>query len=429
MRYYRFRVWLPCITSLFFLLSTPIICAAEPFSPIAAIDAEIVEAKKKGLPKREIDSLNHQRDLLLATTDEATMKGLSIGPESQAYLQMAILDSDKGKLDEYKALLKDGNARSSSGVSSDELLTFLRGAKENEKGKPLPPKLNEARVVLREHLDEIGFKGRDLFNPNLSNQEIRNVLSQKEMGVSLGFLHEFPGMADALADFKAGKISKQGLKERIGGNLFHNGPEGGFWKKITQEFLPGAMKNAPDNNTQKLFEGTVFEGDAKGSLQYPSPRTVASAYHTSLDRLSQATGGGQVKIFEEIPFLPPHAGVAEASLENPKNTLNQFDQLAVDIDKIPMTAEQKRTLSHSIKEAKARSEDYITEVSSNIHPIENGVHIDRKDYTQRANETPESFRQRVGDAHSRYIHKVENDREPMSAISINKHCSRILKDL
>ena len=381
---------------------------SNPHPALRQIDQEIDAAVRANLPKREIDSLKHQRDLLRASTDPATLKKMGFNQSSRQGLLEGILDSDKGKLDSYKALLKDKNAKTPDGVSSDQLFDFLKGRSNDAAGK-----------VLSDLLDEMGLQGRTLFNSNLSNDQLRAILSQKEMAVALGFLHEFPGMADALGDFRKGLISAEVFKKRLSANLFHNGPQAGFWNKITTEFLPGAMRNAPDRNSLRLFEGTVFEGSGDLLVQYPTSRTPEGIFHTNLDRMSQATGGGQIKIFEELPFLPPNVAVIESSLQNPIGTLEQIARLREDLTNVPnLSIEQRRTLEAAIDENARRVRSYQDATNARIVKNDTGdLVIDGVEFKKGANESDEAFRARVRTAHETTIQEIESSELPMRRLS------------
>lgn len=226
-------------------------------------------------------SLAHQKDLLAFIGNPRTQELIKKLDVDERALMYGILDSDLGKLDRFKKLLVEKSPQ------SDRLLSVLSRKDNSPAGK-----------AFGEFLDENGFSGRGFFNPALSADEIRSGFQTH--GILVGYLHEAPGISNAIEALNQGRISKADFKKRVGANLGHNGPQAGFW-----DFLSGATSKqlASSEIGSKFFKDTIFEGDTvngKVQVKYISPITNEGLVHTVVDRLSQATSGGDTKIFYEL---------------------------------------------------------------------------------------------------------------------------------
>jgi hypothetical protein len=265
----------------------------------------------------ELLSIAHQRDLLFAAqgaTLQGTLRALHV--DSTA-LTMGIVDSDAGKL----------RARWESAVlisspSSEEFLSFLRGEGSSRSTR-------ELRVLL----DRSGFRGRNLLNPQLSNDDIRRVIQSAP--VVRGFLHELPGLQSAMVAFENFEITPSQFQRRVAANLFHNDGSGpgsgvGFWQAtLVERRVPAALQASEVPKAAEFFRNTVFEGKSDGRWvrpRYPLPISVEGVLHTILDRMSQGTRGGLLKILAELPNADlPHA--IEVLQTAPALTVGQLQSL------------------------------------------------------------------------------------------------------
>lgn len=311
-------------------------------------------------------SLSHQKDLLAFIGNPRTQELIKKLDIDERALMYGILDSDLGKLDRFKKLLVEKSPQ------SDRLLAVL-----SRKDTTSP-----AGKAFAEFLDENGFPGRGFFNPALSPDEIRSGFQAH--GILTGYLHEAPGISNAIEALNQGRISKADFKKRIGANLGHNGPQAGFW-----DFLSGITSKqiASSDIGSKFFKDTIFEGDTvagKTQVKYISPMTNEGLVHTLVDRLSQATSGGDVKIFYElagkslndnhavpIGAIPTASGSqsglgilknllsgdkATGVVPNAIQTLEQFKALReIALRKPDLSAQQKSSYSDLVKLAEGRT--------------------------------------------------------------------------
>lgn len=255
-----------------------------------------IDGVKGELSVKELESLKHQKDLLTAINNpEVAARIQSAGVDLEA-LTKGILDSDYGKLGAGQKLLMEASS------DSDRLLNILKGKDTTRAG-----------AAYRKHMDEIGQPGKADF-PQYSNKDIRKIISERP--ILAGQLHELPGMSLAIRDFDAGRITERQLIDRLNANRGHNhSPESTkssktmsgnevvpFWDDLESKFIPGALKGDPLR--EKFFAGTVYDGGvatADGVIipKYPPPTQKSVFVHSVFDRLSQGTGGGNVKIFYE----------------------------------------------------------------------------------------------------------------------------------
>ncbi len=280
-------------------------------------DDYLAQLSSKNISKNEFYSLMHQQDLVSLMMNPETnrlMNGMKIDMKAFAN---GMLDSDLGKLGSYKKVLVEKSP------TSDQLFNILKGSDQS----------SVAGKAFSEFLQEKGLGSRGLFNKDMSPDEIREVIKSKP--VLVGFLHEAPGISEAITQLNSGKITVQQFKNRLGANLFHNGPQAGFWDQLTEKFVSDQLKTP---NEKKFFKGTVFEGkttsDGVVRAQYPNPVTKEGLVHTMADRLSQGTSGGNIKIFSELggAKLADNFGVKIGEMPNPfgagtTNGLNMFRDL------------------------------------------------------------------------------------------------------
>lgn len=271
----------------------------------------------KNLTEAEIYSLKHQHDLVSLLSNPETNRILkSMGVDVEG-LARGILDSDLGKLGSYKKILTEKSP------ASDQLLNILKGSDQT----------SAAGKAFSEFFQEHGLGAKRFFNKDLSADEIRQVI--KEKPILTGFMHEAPGISEAIEDLNQGRITAQQFKSRLGANLFHNGPQAGFWDQLTDGFVPVALKSDLE---KKFFKNTVFEGETSitGLVRpiYPSPVTKEGLVHTMADRLSQGTAGGNIKIFTELggSKLSDNMAVKIGEMANPfgpgtTNGMNMFRDL------------------------------------------------------------------------------------------------------
>jgi hypothetical protein len=275
----------------------------------------VVETFKSKPLLKERASGAHQEDVFnFALGNKASMEKLGI--DAQA-LELAIARSDQGKISDYTELFTDYS------LKSEFMFDVLRGQGETK-----------SAGALKRVLAEAGFGDRTILTANsgLTNAQLREVF--KNVKVLQGFLHELPGMTDTCLAFEFGIITEKQFKAEILGNLSHNGPQEGFWKLITEVFVPGALSKSELPGAKEFFEGTIFEG-VDGKVKYSGPRSAEGVVHTIGDRLSQGTRGGVVKLYHEIvSFTPPVTAVADLLINNQKLTMKQFELLKKNISEL-----------------------------------------------------------------------------------------------
>lgn len=265
---------------------------------------------------KEAFSIAHQADLLQAIDNLPVKKLLAQnGFDIRKYV-FGALDSDVGKLGEF---WKSSLAHTPENLA---LASFLKAQPSTKSG-----------AALRAVLDRMGFQGKSLINPALSDQEVLDLLAKPENRILWGAFHEFPGMKFAIEAYERGQITQQQFMDRIETNLFHNGPHEGFWGFFMGTLVPN---NAKDS--ELLTRGTVFRKGEKVAehghilpvLEYPSPQCFECRVHTFFDRLSQGTAGGIKKIFAELATAPgsPLAKAKDLLTNNPASTIKQLQVLA-----------------------------------------------------------------------------------------------------
>lgn len=307
-------------------------------------------------------SVEHQHDLLRALMvprRAAAVRELGI---DLVALSMGIADSDAGKLawSWQSAVLQPS-------ADSDAFLDFLCGRSESVAGR-----------TLRDLIDSFGASGRALLSPHLSNTQIRQAF--QAIPLLRGYLHELPGMRNAMIAFDRGEIDETMFRRRLSANLFHNDGGGsdrqvGFWQTVlTARAVPEAITASQIPDAGRFFAGTVFEGatvDGVTRPRYPSPVTVEGFYHAILDRLSQGTRGGILKIFEE------RGGDSLEKLEQtlvvaPRGAVEQLESLAVTIRATSwLTPRQKATLVAEIERSIFRMRLASDYVATHVRTVRN----------------------------------------------------------
>ena len=230
-------------------------------------------------------SIEHQADVISPLKNPTLLEKIkAMGMDIDGYIR-GVLASDTGKIAEAQRLLSDKDALG----KSDQLLNVVKGVDSSKAGK-----------AFTEFMSESGFRSQSLLNPALSNDEIRSAFQNRTVR---GYMHELPGIQQAIEDLNAGRISVAEFKSELGANLFHNGPQKGFWNTYTTTFVPGALKGNPDGHG--LFKNSALDSgkvtpDGVTVPVYPRSVSKEGIFHTNFDRLSQGTGGGSIKIGYEL---------------------------------------------------------------------------------------------------------------------------------
>jgi len=305
----------------------------------------------------EVWSARSQHDLLLLISDPEISRLLAIPREAT---ELGMLDSDKGKARVFKLLLTERS------LKSDILFNFLTGRIDSKSYR-----------VLRRILDQSGYQERTLINHELTNDEIRTVF--KDLPVLQSWLHDLPGVADAVIMHELGVLTESQFADQLTTNLFHNGPAAGFWGLFTNMLVPGAIKGSKNPNAYRLLENTVYLA-ANGQIVYPMSLSAGGIFHTIGDRLSQATNGGVTKIFFEIiAFTPALKAFADLSLNSPYKTIEQVEVLQKHITNMQhldrITARQAQLLNDFSEQAISRLILFASKMelliadSANIKPL------------------------------------------------------------
>lgn len=299
--------------------------------------------------KAELSSIQHQKDVV-----NSVRGGLRSRLEKEGFTykqyHRGVVDSDMGKLPEFKNLLTEKSPK------SDQLLSFLKlqGSAKSKK-------------VLLELLNKFPAKQRALLNPSLTNDQLRSIF--KKNPVLQHYLHEFPGMADPLYFFEEGIIDEYQFKQQLKTNMFHNGPHAGFWKFYSEVTIPGLVGKDPRG--KKFFLNTAYEGgkNKKGFIlpSYPGPISFEGYVHVIFDRLSQGTRGGVDKIFEEIRVFPGQSDVEKMTsllFDNPLSTQDQFSALYdLALEDPALKENQRKAVKELIETSQARLNAYIAFVT------------------------------------------------------------------
>ncbi|WP_409477479.1 hypothetical protein [Pseudobdellovibrio sp. HCB154] len=298
----------------------------------AQVDTYVESLKGADLSPKEVKSILHQQDLITATRNPVVAKVMSKAEVDFQGLKFGMLDSDVGKIAKFQENLLLKNTK-----ESEELFDTIRGTAQT-------PATKEVKSILA----DLGFAHPSLLNPEISNQEIRDIIA--EVPVLRGYLHELPGMQLAIRDLNAGNITSQQFRERFLANLGHNGPDDGFWGILSGSVVPTSLANAKHPKAKVFFANSIFDHGEKlpsGVVKpkYPMPQTTAGIVHSTFDRLSQGTRGGIDKIFYELGGAPlaanPKAAIREIGVQpnkglqlpnemligNPEKTVRQLEAL------------------------------------------------------------------------------------------------------
>ena len=281
--------------------------------------------------------------------------------------------SDFGKLPEGKALIMPIKDDLTKLAESDRLLNAISGRPD--------PSVAKSQKAIRELLDEMGHKDQWLMNPDLTPEQMRSVVA--DAPTLTGYLHEIPGISELIEKFERGVISKSDFQARLQTSLFHNGPDKGFWGFMSSTLVPGSLKKVAEKNPSSVnfFKGTVFDA-GNGALKYPPPQGLG-LQHAVLDRLSQGTGGGMVKIMRELEGSPMTATqiIKEVFLGNPKGTLTQFVELEAIVARDAKLAPAAKTaLKDMIANSKQRMPGFQQRLASRVQVVGDGVILDGKKF-------------------------------------------------
>lgn len=302
------------------------------------------------LKEKEIASLRHQLDLIKAIERNNPLKKelLALGFDFKSYLRGSY-DSDMGKLKAYQELYLLPSGKSSL------LFSFLQGK--------APQK---SILALHEVLEKYGLPVRPFLNPELSHEKLRSLFL--DFPILLGYLHEFPGMVDAVIAFEKGILSKKEFQNEILVNLGHSGPSAGYWNFLEKNLLPRAFERMKRRDELTLlFKGTLFEDGANGIPQYAKPTTFESYISTFFDRMGQATRGGYFKIDFEVDGNPI-TNVQSLLLENNNsNTQKQIKVLLQLLDSSKLGEKQKAFLKNLFLQGIKYLQRYSLEVKKYIH--------------------------------------------------------------
>lgn len=339
------------------------------------------KAESKAVTQAEKYSVAHQRDLIrLLRTDRFRQIVRELGINERA-LWKGALDSDLGKLDFFwRHNILDNTTKSKNFVDT------LRGAKGN----------TPAGKALREMLDESGYAGKNILPEGLPTEKVIEVFQNNPM--LRNYLHEIPGMSDAVDDLNSGLINSAEFKERIKANLFHNGPSEGFWKFFSETLVNGQVQAGAEGSVGKIFKGTIWEGGEKtldgGKVvhltKYSKP-FAQGTLHTLADRMSQATRGGILKIYHEVggkvlketPKIP--IGQLNANglngiqllkdllVQNSQQTLKQLEVLAEHAGTLAeYDAVKRKTIQDLIESGKARIAQQQKFIADNVEFADDG---------------------------------------------------------
>ncbi|AZZ37090.1 hypothetical protein CIK05_09895 [Bdellovibrio sp. qaytius] len=319
----------------------------------AQVDQYIEALKSSGLAPKEIKSIFHQEDLIAATRNAVVIEVMKKASVDFQGLKFGMLDTDVGKIAKFQELLLLKPTK-----ESEELFDSLRGVVNT-------PAANEIKAILKHQ----GFAYPNLLNPNLTNQEIREIIA--ELPVLRGYLHEMPGMQFAIRDYNTKNITKDQFRERFLVNLGHNGPNEGYWSYLSNTVVPAALAKAKHPKAKILFADTIYASEKieNGVVvpNYPLPQSTAAVVHAVFDRLSQGSRGGVDKIFYELGGtmladnqksalrgigIPPNTGLQlpyEMLIGNPEKTVLQLQALQKHAATSPIfNKTQQKVLSHFV---------------------------------------------------------------------------------
>jgi len=340
----------------------------------------------------------------------ASSLGLSLN-ETVASLNLSVLLSDLGKLEEFKALFVTDTPL------SDLLLWTLMGERHTINNFIInadPVSRSTDKLVDALYgVDGVGgvlsdFGGKPLLPKNLTIDgksitmtpgKWREVFRQADDFP--GWAHDLPGLAVLL--LIENNIPVDRLKHIIGGVLFHNGPTAMnngkpvFWTILTEvitgkKIIKGIRdihENPVTASLKDFFVGSVYEG-ADGKLGYPMPKHPLGIVHAFLDRLEQGVNG-TVKLTDEImagkhPVTNLTTKVIDQLVSNPGNTIAQVNTLFTSLP--PTIQGQLEVFKDAIVAEIGAFDEYI--LAQRALP---GTPL--KDYATDANATPVGFSERL----------------------------------
>lgn len=265
----------------------------------------------QNINKRELNSLVHQRELVegIEKNPKILKELQDLGLDTGAHYR-ACFDSDMGKLLIYRELFTIPSEK------SDFLFKFLQGKVALKSWE-----------VIKKAFQINKMKMGTFLNSDFSPSKLRSLFHTHPILIS--YLHEFPGMIDAVIAFELNKLTENEFKTQILVNLGHAGPSEGYWKYLESVLLPKSFENDPEL-LKKLFTDTIYMPENESVLHhphYPAPALFDSYIAIFFDRMSQATRSGFIKIDQEVNGDPLHA-VNELLLKtNNLNTTKQIEHL------------------------------------------------------------------------------------------------------
>ena len=302
--------------------------------------------------EKERQTISHLRDLVRSLKSPAVERAArDLGIDAEAFAQ-AIADSDEGKL-----MARWESSILQKSRASDDFLNLLQGKSESAAGR-----------ALRELLDRSGYQGRNLL-PSLNKDQLRAIFGATPALRTL--LHELPGIQTAAAALNDGEITVAAFQQRVAANLFHNDGAGpgsnvGFWQQsLVGKFVPEALKSSAIPGARDFLKGTAFE-------DYGLPISAGGALHASLDRLSQGTRGGALKIFHELGGSLD--AIVPALSDNPSMTLDQLRAMSRRLPEIGAIASRQRdVLTTLIESQSSRLRQEISFIRDNMRVETDGA--------------------------------------------------------
>lgn len=331
---------------------------------------KINEVKHHASQAKEHASIVHQQDLLDASSNPKLAKRMSDANLDIQMLRDGMIDSDMGKLRHYSAQMTDGSTQ------SRDFIRILQG-----KGK------EPETSIVKDIFKESGMGGRTLLPSHLEVDAVENVL--KSNPALSGYLHELPGIRNAFTAFEKGEINASQLKIRIKANLFHNGPHEGYWQNFGENMVPVLLKDK-DENTRSFLKGTVFEGEVKDnviSARYPSPISAEGIFHSTMDRMSQGTRVGMLKILDEVG--------GTTTVDNPKVKLSEWKVMNPNINGMgQVQSVLKDNIDGTLRQLEALKKNTFD--MKNLNPMQKSALIDIADASiERLKKTKEYIKKSV----------------------------------
>ncbi|MEM7645588.1 MAG: hypothetical protein AAF203_01650 [Pseudomonadota bacterium] len=349
---------------------------AETLTP--DLNEYFAELEASANKDKEKLSVRHQEDLVAATHSVAANEAIDKAGIDRKSLVYGKLDSDVGK----SAHAWDRNFMLPSKRNNDFILALQgRG-----------PHGHLFQKIFDKH-----YRGRSLLPRDQTPAEIRRVLADRNVNTPnpiKNYLHEIPGMGNALDDLLAGKISEVEFEKRIMANLGHNGPHEGFWGFFGETILGQFTLRPGIPNEGRFFAGTIFDDGPNNrgvyAPRYRLPVSVEGFFHTVVDRISQGTRGGITKLFSEIGGnaleKKPNIRLGELTIPtpdknglgvlrsllttNPTNTVAQMNKIIQGLDnpnrRPQFSPAQTQALRDYTVTAKKRLEDQNRFIAENM---------------------------------------------------------------